>query len=321
MLRSAVYYRGNTLLIICAKFAGHCRRYGQFRKFNYVLFTEIARSASGGNGGIIGLVSNLNRNLEASILARKYDNNFHSFYSSGFSESTRNMGEEGIYTGLKYSFNQKLILTTFFDGFRFTGVRSNISRPSVGFEYLSRLTYRPNKKALFYVQFRHQSKADNIAGESLNRNIKRVGNAEKSNYLINLDYEISPIVSIKSRIQGSYQIFDGNFSDGFALVQDINLNYRNWRLSSRIALFDTDNFDNSQYIYERDVLYAFSIPSLNGRGIRNYLVLRFKASQKLDFWMKYSRSSFVDRKVIGSGLEEIDDNKRTVLRIQSRIRF
>ncbi len=86
-------------------------------------------------------------------------------------------------------------------------------------------------------------------------------------------------------------------------------------------MFDKDDFDKRQYIYERDVLYAFSIPALSGRGLRSYFVLRFKASRKLDFWIKYSRTRFTDRETVGSGLEEIDGNSRTIVRAQTRIRF
>ena len=37
-----------------------------------------------------------------------------------------------------------------------------------------------------------------------------------------------------------------------------------------LALFDTDDFDNRQYIYEKDVLWAFSIPAY----VCNYVFLR-----------------------------------------------
>lgn len=294
--------------------------YAQYRKFNYVIFSEVARSSTG-IGSLIGLTGNLSKNSEISFVARKYGNGFHSFYGSGFGESARNSGEQGIYFGLKHSFDQRLFLTVYFDGFKFTDIRSNISRPSFGYEYLSRLTFTPNKRTLCYAQFRQQSKADNITAADLNGNIRRADDQVRSNYLINLDYDIAESVSIKSRVQGSFQTFNNEFSQGFALVQDLNFSYRRWQFSGRVALFDTENFDNRQYIYERDVLYAFSIPALSGRGLRSYLVVKCKVNRNLDFWFKYARSSFSDRKTVGSGLEEIDDNKRTIIRVQSRIKF
>ncbi|MEM6524780.1 MAG: helix-hairpin-helix domain-containing protein [Bacteroidota bacterium] len=294
--------------------------YAQYRKFNYIIFSEVARS-NHGTGSLVGFTSSLSKNLEISVVGRNYENDFHSFYASGLGESSSNRGERGIYFGIKHFFNQNLFLSVYFDGFKFTDIRSNISRPSVGYEYLSRLTFTPNKKTLFYAQFRQQSKAENITTSELDGSIRQADDQVRSNYLINLDYDISDNVSLKSRVQGSVQVFNDEFSEGFALVQDLNFNYKRWQFSGRIAFFDTENFDNRQYIYERDVLYAFSIPALSGRGVRSYLVMRFKASQKLDFWFKYARSAFSDRKTIGSGLEEIDDSKRTTIKIQSRIRF
>ncbi|MEM1407986.1 MAG: helix-hairpin-helix domain-containing protein [Bacteroidota bacterium] len=295
--------------------------YVNYRKYNYVLFAEIARSTSGGIGSIAGIVSNISGDLDASIVIRNYDNNFHSFYSAGFGESTRNMGEKGIYLGIKHTINPKMSITAFFDGFIFTDIRSNISKPSSGYEYLARFNYKPNKQTLLYAQFRQQSKADNINNTELPDNLKRADNALTRSYLINLDHKVSAVLSTKSRLQGSHRSFNGKSTTGFALVQDVNLNYSKWSLSTRIALFDTDDFDNRQYIFERDVLYTFSIPALSGTGLRNYLVLRFKASSKLDFWAKYGRTIFTDRKTVGSGLEEIDGNSRTVLRVQTRIKF
>src|SRR5690606_9194032 len=56
---------------------------------NFFLFGEPAVSQSGGKGSLIGFVSSLSRELDFSLLWRKYEKDFHSFYGSSFAESTR----------------------------------------------------------------------------------------------------------------------------------------------------------------------------------------------------------------------------------------
>jgi len=52
------------------------------------------------------------------------------------------------------------------------------------------------------------------------------------------------------------------------------LDYENesgtFRGSVRISAFYTNSWDSRLYLYERDVLYGFSIPALYGKGIRSY---------------------------------------------------
>ena len=80
-------------------------------------------------------------------------------------------------------------------------------------------------------------------------------------------------------------------------------------------------FENRQYIYERDVLYAFPIPSFDGRGLRIILVVSYQPSDKWNFWFRIARTKYLDRSQLGSGLETIEGNKRTDIKFQVRFRF
>ena len=88
-----------------------------------------------------------------------------------------------------------------------------------------------------------------------------------------------------------------------------------------MALFDTEGNENRQYAYERDVLYAFSIPAYSGRGIRNYLLVQYRMSRKVDIWARIARSTFYDRNEIGTGLETIEDDRRTEVKLQLRYKL
>ena len=298
--------------------------YGAFVNYNFQNFTffgETAQSASGGIGAVAGLVTALSQKMEAALVFRNYDRDFHSFYGDAFGEQSRNINERGYYWGLKYTHSRRISFSCYFDSFTFNWLRSSASAPSPGYEYLARFNYNWNKTSRFFFQYRRQSKYENIGTEDLEGNMRIASEGVRDNYILNLDHEISRTVSFKSRVQWSTFDLGQLTSSGFAAAQDVNIRHDKWRFSGRIALFDTDDFDNRQYIFERDVLYAFSIPALSGQGTRKYLLVQYKANRRLDFWVKYARTSFRDREAVGSGLEEIQGSKRTVIRIQTRIKI
>jgi hypothetical protein len=143
----------------------------------------------------------------------------------------------------------------------------------------------------------------------------------KRNYIFNIDYKINSQLSMKSRVQTSTQDKADVFTSGYAIVQDLNYSIGRWRLSGRIALFETDDFDNRQYIFEKDVLYAFSIPAYGGVGTRNYLLIQYGLSESVDLWMRLARFSYTDRDVVGSGLEANEGPVRTELKWMMRWKF
>jgi hypothetical protein len=74
-------------------------------------------------------------------------------------------------------------------------------------------------------------------------------------------------------------------------------------------------------MYEKSLLYAFSIPSFYGKGERLALNLRYELNEHFIFQAKYGRTHYRDRKVIGSDLEQIEGNQKNDLYLQLRIKF
>jgi len=86
-------------------------------------------------------------------------------------------------------------------------------------------------------------------------------------------------------------------------------------------VFDTDDFENRQYVYEKDVLYAFSIPAYQNTGSRSYALLQYKFSKKLQIWARYAQFRYVDQFTVGTGNEEIEGNTRSEVKFQMMLRF
>ena len=92
-------------------------------------------------------------------------------------------------------------------------------------------------------------------------------------------------------------------------------------ITLRYALFDTDGFQARIYAYEHDVLYAFSFPFMADRGLRSYLLVRYRATRQLDLYARLARTTYTNRIYSGSGLDRLEGNTRTEIKVQVRWRF
>lgn len=285
---------------------------------NIAFFGEAAHTYQHGNALVIGALASLTQHFDLAMLYRKYGRDFQSFYGNAFSENTTVQNESGYYLGWKYKFNKQHTLAGYSDVFQFPWLRYRGYAPSSGHEWLFRYSYQPTKFVLFYLQAREESKIRNH-GDGTNLYITE--NGTKQNYWINLDYDISPRLGFKSRAQFSTYDFESQKTSGFALVQDINVKIKKLTISARYALFDTDNFDNRQYVYERDVWLAYSFPFYNGVGVRSYVLMQYAISRSVDIWFKWSRIQYDDRETIGTGSETINGNSMNDIKLQARITF
>jgi hypothetical protein len=285
---------------------------------NFNFFGEAARSSSGGLGMMAGLVSSLSRTVEFSLLYRNYQKDFHTFYGAAFGEFSRNINEKGLYMGIKIQPSRRWALSAFYDQFKSDWLRFRVNAPSSGNEYLVRLTHKPTRKITLYAQYRFENKARNA--DDPTGILDLVLPTKRSQYLLNADVKASKYISLKSRVQFS-KFEDDELTRGFVALQDINLDLGRFKFSTRFAIFETDDFDNRQYVYEKNVLYAFSIPAYNGRGIRRYYLFRFKARRNLDFWFRYAITNFRDRDEIGTGLQAFEGNKIQEITAQVRYKF
>ncbi|MFC5271496.1 ComEA family DNA-binding protein [Adhaeribacter terreus] len=305
-------FRGRNNLLLSGYYSYNWR--------NVNFFGEAARSQSGGLGLVQGLMASLTPQVEVALLYRNYARDFHTLYGDGFSENTRPINEKGFYTGLKIRPASRWELTAYYDRYRFPWLRYGVNAPSGGDEYLLRLLYKPSKLATIYGQFRTENK-ELEEPESLQQ-IPGLTLATRRNYLLSADFAPTGRLSLRSRLQfSSYNLEHGERTTGYLLAQDVNLEFKRFRIGSRYAVFDTDDSENRQYVTEKDVLYAFSIPSFSGLGTRIYTVLQYSFSRKMDVWLKLAHTHYRYQKTISSGLEEIQGSRRTDVRAQVRYRF
>jgi len=281
-------------------------------------FGEVAISKSHGMGGLIGFSAHLFERMQFGFVLRNYHQDFHSIRGSAFGENSRNINETGAYWGLKYKLNRKFSLSAYYDSFRFHWLKFRVDTPSKGNDFLLRFNFKPNSTTTTYLQIRGKNKDENV---SLDDNSKVVATGRKLQYLINTRYKVTNTLSFQTRIQWSSFNLSDKLTNGYAIIQDLNYRLSDLNISLRHAIFDTEGQQNRQYAYERDVLYAFSVRGYSGQGIRNYLLLNYQISPQINIWARIARTTFYDRNEIGTGLETIDGNKRTVIKFQIRYKI
>jgi hypothetical protein len=285
---------------------------------NFLLFGEFSKTLSAGIGGVVGITGALTNKLDVSLLYRKYDRNYYSFYTNAFSEGTTPQNESGIYSGWRYSFSRKLTFTGYFDFFQFPWLRFRIYKPSNGHEWLARITYQPSKQIQVFVQVREEDKARNINYDPI---LYQTQTGTKRNYWINFAYGLSQHLKMKTRAQFSTYHIDNKTTSGSALIQDISVDIGKFECTARYALFDTDDFDNRQYAYEQDVWLAYSLPSYYGTGVRNFILLEYRMSKRISLWLRYSRTRYSNIDVIGTGADQIKGNTKNDIKLQLRLKL
>jgi hypothetical protein len=288
---------------------------------NTYFFGEVAHSKNGGTASINGIMSSLSPRVSLVLMHRRYAKNYHSFFNQSVSEASNAVNESGFYSALSLKFDSKWDLFTYSDFFRFPWLKFRVNAPSSGYELFAQLNYRMNKKLSLSSRFKQQLREENSESILADSGLETV---DKQNYRIEIRYSIDDRFSFRNRIEMvRYQKGNSKFELGFLNYQDIIYKPMSSRLSGniRFGIFDTESFNSRIYAYENDVLYAYSVPAYQGKGVRFYLNARYTLTRGFDLWLRYSLTSYYDQNTVGSGDDKINGNKRSDARLQIRYQF
>ena len=121
-------------------------------------------------------------------------------------------------------------------------------------------------------------------------------------------YNLSEAIALKNRIEYHFNHNDDGTNNSYLIYQDIIYNPMDkpYNIAFRYELFNAEK--GSVYAYENDVLYAFAVGGLSGKGIRTYLVGKIKTYDNIQISGKIGLTFYDNKNVIGSGLESIDSN-------------
>ncbi|HIO46369.1 TPA: helix-hairpin-helix domain-containing protein, partial [Candidatus Poribacteria bacterium] len=262
---------------------------------NVNLFGEVSRSQNGGMAYINGVIVSLDPRLSVSVFHRHYDRNFQNLFSNAIGESSRNVNENGLYVGATSKINRRWTLSAYYDVFQFPWLRYRTDAPSIGSEWLAQLNYRPSRKVEMYLRARRELKDENATG--ITEGINYLVDRRRTYIRYHTSFSLNDAVKLKSRVEVSEYVLGENAPEkGFLVYQDVSykMTALPLALSFRFAMFETDTYNARMYVYETDVLYAFSIPAYYYRGTRMYIMARVKLLKRMDIWLRYAQTYYDD---------------------------
>jgi len=289
---------------------------------NIYLYGESAYSMNGSWAIVNGAMASLSPKVSAVLLYRNYDRDYHSFLSNGVGEGSEISNERGLYAGINYSPHKRWMFSLYSDYFKFPWLRYRIDAASSGYEALGQAAFTPKRTFKLLLRYKREVKQQNPdAGTKVGSGLVWVN---KQNFRIEANWKLNRKFNLQQRAELiNYRKGKAAAEWGYLIYQDINYHPLSTKLSAniRIAYFDTPSYNSRIYAYEDDVLYGSSFGGYNGKAIRTFVNLRYRLLRQMDLWIRYALYAYQDRKIIGSGLDEIAGSKKSDFKLQVRYQF
>lgn len=260
--------------------------------------------------------------VDVAVVQRTIAKNYQAVNGNAFTENTYPTNENGIYAGITVRPAVAWRLDAYGDIYRFPWLKSQVDAPGSGRDFLAQLTYTPNRQVEIYTRFRNESKQANQTDNITPTNY--LVQLPKQNWRVQTAYKINPTITIRNRVEMIwYNKKEENAERGFLVFADAIYKPMMKPFSGvlRLQYFETDGYNSRLYAYENDVLYSYSIPVFFDKGCRYYLTLNYDLSKKTSFWLRWAQTIYRDKKIIGSGLDEISGNRKTEIKLQVRYLF
>lgn len=292
-----------------------------FRNFHF--FGEAAADKNNSKAFISGVLASLDEKVDVSLLYRNIQKSYGSLYGNAFTENTLPVNEKGLFTGIGIRPVRSLTINAYADVFSFPWLRYRTDAPSHGSEYLVQLTYKPNKRLEAYTRFKSENKALNLPG--LNLATAEIAIRPLLNWRNQFNYQLTKELSLHNRIE--FLWFDQQEKErrqhGLLLYTDGRYKPFNkaFSINGRLQYFKTDAFESRIYSFESDVLYSYTIPGFIGKGFHYYCNVNYDVTKKLSVWARFSQTIYSNKSSIGSGLDKIEGNKRSEVKLQALYNF
>lgn len=288
---------------------------------NTYFYGELAYSVGTGHAFINGAMTTLSRKLSVVLLHRNYSKDYHNFFSRAVGEGSETNNERGWYVGLNYLLPRNLSWSVYGDYFKFPWLKYRVDSASAGYEVLSQLTYTKGKNFKSALRFKREQKQQNPNAGSTYHHLEEV---LKQTYRLETTWKPNRKLNFQQRTEiTQYQKGINQKESGILVYTDVHYTPTASKLSGniRLAYFKTSSYNSRIYAYESDVLYGSSSGIYSGNGIRSFINARYRPFKKIDIWLRYACFTYKNTATIGTGLDEIEGNRKTEVKVQLRYQF
>ncbi len=276
-----------------------------FRRMS--IFGESAIDANGGCASLNAISIIPNSRIGILVLQRWYQPKYQANYSNAFGENSKTENEEGWYLGAKLLPVKKIEFSIYSDVFVFPWAKYNINYTSKGEEFMVHLQYNTNKRMNMQLKYKYKDYID------------QGYNKQNIRYINHLRIKQ---IETQTLIEGNRAKSVSKESFGWVMSEDVQIRKRNIGLNFHYAYFDASEYNNRFYLYERDILNAFSMPQLYGKGHRIDINFKWDFNTHVQLNINYGMYIYTDgRTTIGSSNEQIEGNKSSMIKGLLRWRF
>jgi hypothetical protein len=215
-----------------------------------------------------------------------------------------------------------LTISAYADLYRFPWIKSQLTRPSSGSDFLLQADYTAGRNIEMALRLKFESKPGNGKVDSIPMPVSTTMQYTGIRY--HISYRLNSKLVLQTRLEMTdVKNGEGLNSQGFMIYQ--NLEYKPMRLPLSIALrfawFQTDDYNSRIYAYEQDLISGFSFSPLSEEGYRTYLLFRYSPTKQLSFSARVSRTFYDNKESIGSGYDEIANQFKNDIKLQATFRF
>ncbi len=287
----------------------------------FVGFGDVAFDSKGGYALMNGLQFKPVSYVSLAILYRYFSVDYYAPWQNSFTENSNAAGESGYYIGLTVFPVENTVVKAYVDLFKTNWLKYQVDQPANGYDILFQIEREFNSHFNVYLLYKEKEKSVNFNKDEVLGYPTAIQNLKKIR--AHADMKIDEKWSLQSRVERSYYQIENEYSDGMLAFVGCKYKSLNNKLGFwfRYVRFNTDDYDSRIYTYENDLLYNFSIPSFQEDGGRVYAMLKYQLFQNLKCWIKGGRTFYYNKEAIGSGLQEIEGNTRTTIKIQLQYKF
>jgi hypothetical protein len=234
------------------------------------LWGEVATSQSSqwGWGTIVGTRYTPIENLGLMAIYRYYSPHYNNPYANVLASSAQVNNEQGGYIGIQ------------FDGLKHTSLSAFADVWQDGYETILQADVNPHTDYGFHTRVRAKNKND-LATYSLRFRYSH----QLSQWRFHTQLDANLVHPSNQPTSLGY---------GVSLFQDVEYRFAQIPivLQFRAQAFDAREWNNRVYMYENDVLYAYSIPFVYGLGARLWLNARYKINDTFSLYLKVSETIY-----------------------------
>ena len=261
-------------------------------------------------------------NFQLIAMHRFYDVAYQSMYARSVGEGSMVQNESGFYLGMEADELWYFKLTAYIDFFYFPWKKYQMTKNGTrGIDGVIQLDYSPTHELDMFIRYRYKNKfKDYNPAEGDKITVPYI--QQKGRY--QLTYSPNDELVLKTTadvVHNAYQHKDP--SKGFLIKQSIGYKFPKLplQLDASVAWFKTDDYASRITVYEKSLLYSFSMPSFYGEGERFSFNTRYELNKHIVLQGKYACTHYRDREVISSGLEQIEGNLKSDLYFQLQFKF